>query len=209
MAIDLDQMPQVWRAESLGRSPLPHVASGHGELDTLLGGGWPVPALIEVLCDQEGIGELTLLLPLLRALLNQREESVALWIAPPHALHGVALLQQGLDPARHWLCPRASERDAAWATELALKSNACAVVLTWLRQPAAAVLRRLKLATSTGQTTAVLFRSARAAQTPSPATVRLQLHAHSEQLEVRLLKMQGRRPGCAVLDLRTRIENRA
>jgi cell division inhibitor SulA/protein ImuA len=206
MALDLDQLPQVWRAESLSHSRLPHIASGHGNLDMLLGGGWPVPALIELLCDEECVGELTLLLPLLRALLDQRKDGVALWIAPPHALHGVALLQRGLDPARHWLCPRASERDAAWAMELALKSNACAVVLAWLRQPAAAVLRRLKLATSSGQTTAILFRSTRAAQTPSPATLRLQLRACTEQLEVQLLKMQGRRPGCVTLDVSARLE---
>ncbi|HEY6641070.1 translesion DNA synthesis-associated protein ImuA [Povalibacter sp.] len=206
MAIDLQQLPNVWPAESLARAHGELIASGDPRLDAALGGGWPTPALIELLVDHYGIGELTLLLPLLRSLSDIRPGTMAVWLNPPHALHAVALLQRELDPARQWIASDLSERDAAWAFETSLRSGACSVVLGWLQRPAAAVLRRLKLATSTGYTTGVLFRPGSAAGTPSPATVRLQLTPQPPYLQVHLLKIQGRRQANLCLDLRSRIE---
>lgn len=208
MAIDLTQLPNVWHAESLSRAKDDAVASGHACLDAALGGGWPTPCLIEVLIDHYGIGELTLLLPLLKSLLIAQPEALALWLNPPHALHALALQQQGLAPARHWISQDLTEREAAWAFELSLRSGACCAVLGWLEKPSAAALRRLKLATSTGHTTAILFRGSEAARSPSPANVRLALTPAPQGLAIHLIKIQGRRPATLVVDLDTRCGSR-
>ena len=208
MAIDLTHLPNVWPAESLARSRSSSIASGEPSLDAALGGGWPVPALTEILIDHYGIGELTLMLPLLRSLSTARPGAMTLWLNPPYALHAVALLQQGLDPAQQWIVNDLSEREAAWAFEVALRSSACSAVIGWLQRPAVAVLRRLKLATSTGHTTGVLFRPSSAASTPSPATVRLVLTPAVPYLAVNLIKIQGRRQATLQLDLRARLTQR-
>lgn len=205
MAIDLQQLPDVWPAESLTRSRTGTLPSGDPRLDEALGGGWPTPALIEILIDQYGIGELTLMLPLLRSLMDARPDTLTLWINPPHAVHAVALLQQDVDPARHWVTHNLNERDAAWTFEVALRSGTCNVVIGWLNHPAMAVLRRLKLATSTGGTTGLLFRPGSAANSPSPATIRMALTSQSRILVAHFLKIQGRRPATLAFDLRSRI----
>ena len=55
--------------------------SGYPQLDELLpGGGWPRRGLIELLLQQNGIGEMRLLLPALQRFSGQR---IAL-LQPPH-----------------------------------------------------------------------------------------------------------------------------
>lgn len=206
MSLDLHTLPNLWRADSLAVRQGQHAPSGFAQLDAALGGGWPVPALIELLTPQDGIGELTLLLPLLKHLSEARRDSIALWLNPPYALHALALLQQGLDPSRQWICNDLSPRDAAWAMELGLKSGACSLVLCWLKKPSPPVLRRLKLATSTGRTVGILFRPRRAADFPSPASVRIALTAHAPLLHLDLLKVQGRRQTSVIIDVRSRID---
>ena len=209
--IALAHIPHVWRAESLARAEHGRIATGHDVLDEALGGGWPTPALIEVLCDREGIGELQLL----RALWQPRsmqgcneQRSVVLWLNAPFAVQAVALAQLGLDPAQHWCAPGLTERDALWAMEQALRSGSCAAVMAWSRTVTAGLLRRLKLAASSHDAIGVLFRPGAMAAAPSPATLRLRLRPGPEQLQVDLLKAQGRRPGTLRLSLQARSVHR-
>ena len=69
------------------------------ELDAELpGGGWPATALIEILPQHEGIGELRILGHTLARLSNEGR-SLA-WIAPPHLPYAPALQAAGIDLAR-------------------------------------------------------------------------------------------------------------
>lgn len=203
----LQQIPYLWQADSLTANAPALLPSGFRELDQALGGGWPVPGLLELLCDQWGIGELQLLLPLMGALLapstTQTIDKPVLWINPPYPPQAVALLQSGIDPARQWLI-NTNDVDALWAMEQALRSNACALVIAWLSELQMASLRRLKLAASAGHCVGVLFRPPRAVSQPSSANVRLLLRAHSAGLHIELLKVQGKRPGRVLLQLPAR-----
>src|SRR5688572_4505042 len=97
------QIPNVWRAQSLA-SRASVVPTGFDSLDAALGGGWPTPALLEILTDVHGIGELQLILPLLRTL-TRRPPSPALiaWLNPPYEPNAVALAQHGFAHCQHWL----------------------------------------------------------------------------------------------------------
>jgi cell division inhibitor SulA/protein ImuA len=196
------QIPNVWRAKSL--APEASVTStGFAELDDALGGGWPQPAMIEMLTDVYGIGELQLILPLLRASVVPATAvtPVIAWIDPPYEPNAVALAQQGLLDRPHWLITTASTKDALWSMEQALKAGACAAVLAWVSTITTASLRRLKLAVVTGQTCAVLYRSSAAATEPSPAHVRLMLMPRGSRLGVRVLKARSRQPTELTLDV--------
>jgi protein ImuA len=207
--ISLSRIPHVWRAESLALAHSGSIATGHEALDGALGGGWPAPALIEVLCDHEGIGELQLL----RALWQPRstracneQRSVVLWLNAPFEVQAVALAQLGLDPTQHWCARNLSERDALWTMEQALRSGSCALVMAWSKTVTPAMLRRLKLAAGSHDSIGVLIRPRVAAATPSPATVRLRLRSQAGQLQIDLLKAQGRRPGAVLLPLHGRTQ---
>ena len=108
------QRHPVWRGAALS-SALPAVPSGFAELDRELpGGGWPAGALSEILCRQEGIGELQLLLPALARLSWAGRRVV--WLAPPHLPYAPALAAAGVDLARLAVV-RAPGWNALWAAE--------------------------------------------------------------------------------------------
>lgn len=207
----LEQIPQLWRAESLARARGPIISTGFAALDAALGGGWLHPALIELLSDHAGIGELQLLLPLVKYLTqpapatSASEVPLAIWCNPPHALHAVALLQHGLMPARHWISGPLSDRDTAWAMDQALRSGACALVVGWVHRLTMPATRRLKLATHTGRTLAVLCRPRSAARSPSAATIRAELQPRELMLDVRIHKAPGRPPATVTLDVSGRV----
>jgi hypothetical protein len=202
----LQQIPNLWRADDLTTAAPQWISSGYAELDCALGGGWPVPGLLELLCDQWGIGELQLLLPMIKALSAPTSSTVlkpVLWINPPFEPQALALAQYGLDPAQHWLSKHLNATDALWAVEQSLRSGACVLVLSWLSGLSMPSLRRLKLAALSGACVSVLFRPQREAAQATAANLRLRLAASSEGLQVELLKVQGRRPGCVLLPLPT------
>lgn len=204
----LQQFPGVWRAASLMHAQERCVSTGYPKLDAALGGGWPQPALIELLCDQWGIGELQLLRPLLQQLAScpsepplRAEPDVVLWLNPPHALHAIALTQYGISPAQHWTSDELNPHDTLWAMEQALRSGACGLVLAWAARTSMASLRRLKLAAAAGRCLGVLFRPIRETVLPSPANLRAELHAHGAYLHVSLHKVQGRLPASVMIPL--------
>jgi hypothetical protein len=187
---------QVRRAGEM--PPAGELASGFAALDALLpGGGWPLPALTEVLCDDEGIGALRLLLPALAAL--SRRGQWLIWISPPHIPYAPALAAAGVDLARLLIveADAAAERrdgeERLWAFEQALRFPDCGAALAWLATVDSLRLRRLQLACEAGQSLGVMFRPSRHAAEASPASLRLKLTpAAPGTLEVDVLKCRGR-----------------
>lgn len=171
-------------------------STGFAALDKLLpGGGWPVKGLIEIVSRHKAIGELQLLMPLLRARSQQKNQSL-LWITPPYSLHGPALAQSGVNIRNSFVVPPQTRcNNALWSIEKALQSTECSMVLAWQNWLSARVIRRLQLAASEGDTLGVLFHQR---PTPhSPASLQLEIAAAplsadgQRQLAVRLLKARG------------------
>jgi protein ImuA len=196
------QIPHVWRAQSLRPQACATEPTGFDALDAALGGGWPVPALLEILTDLYGIGELQVIVPLLRALAKRSPPPPLItWLNPPHQPNAVALAQHGLDDCHHWRVMNLSSQNTLWAMERALKADACSAVLAWAPSADTASLRRLRLAVSTKGVYGILYRPSSAAGQASPAHVRLQLSPHGGLLQVNVLKVQGRRPCELLLDI--------
>jgi protein ImuA len=195
---DVLARPDIWRGDRYAPAPLPVVASGFAALDAELpGGGWPRGALCELLADGCGLGEISLLLPALRAV--RAEGGWSLLIAPPYPLHAPAWAAAGADLAHLGVVSPASERDALWAMEQALASGAPALVLGWAAHADARALRRLQVAAAGGRSLALLFRPLRAVEEASPAPLRLALAAGTDgRLSVHLLKRRGPPPAAPI-----------
>lgn len=184
------ERPDVWRANTLAKAPLPGLPTGFAELDgELPGGGWPRSCLTELLPDRYGVGELSLLLPVL-AQLSSCELAWLVFIAPPHTLYAPALSQCGIDLTR-LLVASTPGRDAAWACERSLATEGVGAVVAWLPDVQIRSLRRLQLAAEASRTLLFVFRPLSCAQQSSPAPLRLILEGEGEQLTVRLLKRRG------------------
>ena len=71
--------PAIWRGTSVARAEV--LSSGFDALDERLpGGGWPRSGLVEILTPRLGVGELTLFLPLLRALTSALTARSTVWV---------------------------------------------------------------------------------------------------------------------------------
>jgi hypothetical protein len=188
---------RVWKLkESRPSANRPVWSTGHRELDALLpGGGWPTGALVEVLLETTGLGEVQLFLPALAACQSGADEVPwIVLIAPPHEPYAPALAQRGIELRRLLIVNPDSATEALWAAEQALSAGVCAAVLLWLQGSDDRWLRRLKLAAEAGGALGVLFRPERHRFESSPANLRLGL-TQGEKTCLELIKVQGGRPG--------------
>ena len=148
--------PLLWRGDQLARADAV-VSSGLVELDgELPGGGWPRGGLVELLADDEGIGELRLVLPALRRLVEAGE-----WImlvAPPHIPYAPAFAGRGIDPSRVLVVAAAEEKQRWWAAEQVLRANSAGAVLFWPHTVNDQRLRRLQLAAQEAQLRVDVFK---------------------------------------------------
>ncbi len=185
----LKNNPRVWRAKDAGRYMMTPTPTGHPQLDaTLPGGGWPANAVMEMVTPQWGMGELQLLLPLMRSITQQKRW--ILWISPPYVPYAPALERAGIDMDYVILIqPDSSCKEALWGIEKALQTRACALVLAWLDWLPNAVVRRLQLAAEEGQSLGVLFRHRDGEH--SPAALRLKLVPSEKGVYVQVLKARG------------------
>jgi hypothetical protein len=201
------QHPGVWRGADRAQAGGDVLPTGFAELDAVLpGGGWPRGALTEILLEREGIGELRLLLPALAR--ASRDDGWLAWVAPPHVPYAPALAASGVHLDHVWVARPRDPGDAWWTAEQALRSGACEAVLAWLQAPDERRMRRLQLGAETGRAWGVLFRPADAAQSHSPAALRLQLSAREGGLTIEVLKRRGgpvRRPLWLNLDGTARV----
>lgn len=179
----------VWRANQMGSYQAPVTPSGYKILDSELpNGGWPSAALIELLLQQPGIGEMRLLRPALSAIACKRR--IAL-IQPPHPPQAAAWLAWGL-PHEHllWVKTRRSA-DALWSAEQILRNGSCGALLFWQTHARPESLRRLHLAAQASDILFWMMRPLASAQDASAAPLRLGLRPAPGGLQVDLFKRRG------------------
>jgi hypothetical protein len=183
------QRNDLWRGGMLGVC-VDTLPSGFAALDAELpGGGWPRQGLTELLADEEGLGELALVLPAMARLTGEGRR--ALWLAPPYEPYAPALAAAGVDLVNLLIVRPARRRDALWAAEQALRSGSCHALAAWLPRLRYAELQRLAVAAQTSRAIAFLFRPLAAATESSPACLRLTLAPADGELAVDILKRRG------------------
>ena len=227
--------PHIWRGGE--RRPSWRTRStGFEALDQHLPGrGWPATGLTEIVVDQYGIGELSLLMPALVRVGRSSEQSGGwiVWVSPPFIPYAPALRRHGIDLSRVLLvhktvhkseyrsgddpshesdpeslrAPPGGRHDSLWAMEQALRFGSCTVVLAWVQSADETALRRLQLAAEEGQCWAVLFRPPEALNQRSPAALRIRLMRADGLTQVKILKCRGGRPG--VIPIRLENQNEA
>jgi cell division inhibitor SulA len=186
--------PDIWQGWTPAWSGARGESTGFVRLDRQLpSGGWPEGALIELLPERPGIGELRLLMPAL-ARLSQGARWVA-WIDPPHVPHAAGLQSCGLDLTHTLVVHPRDAHERLWALEQALESGTCAAVLGWPGALDAKSSRRLQLAAEAGESRGFLFREPGGARSVSHAALRLALAPERGGLALTPLKHRGAWPG--------------
>lgn len=189
LSLPPDLAHAVWRASQVGLYQAAALPSGHAALDAVLPeGGWPGAALIELLLQQAGIGELRLLQPALEAIARRR--SVVL-VQPPCLPQAAAWQGWGLAPQQLLWIRTAQTADALWSAEQVLKNGSCGALLLWQQQVRPEALRRLHLAAQAADTLFWMMRPLAAAQDSSPSPLRLALRPAPGGLAIDVIKRRG------------------
>ncbi|MEX2475435.1 translesion DNA synthesis-associated protein ImuA [Marinobacter sp.] len=191
----LIQDARVWQGNRHTPARQPAEPTGYQVLDNHLGGlGWPRGALSECLLEAPGIGELQLVLPLMRR--TTHAGKTVFWLNPPHTPYAPALAREGVDLEQVVMVRTEDNGDLLWTLENCLRSPVTGLVLAWPGKLAARDVRRLQLAAEAGSNVCILFRSHKQAEQSSPAALRLELDAGKHQeLRVHVLKRRGSWPG--------------
>ncbi|MEX0964624.1 MAG: translesion DNA synthesis-associated protein ImuA [Pseudohongiellaceae bacterium] len=191
----LQSNPELWRGCELAGQGTHGRSTGFSQLDAILPGrGWPKKGLIEVITPHWGMGELQLLIPLMRSIVEQGKW--ILWISPPYLLYAPALVQAGINTEQVLVVKLdTSCKDALWSMEKALQTENCGLVLAWQNWLPTKVLRRLQLAADTGDTLGVLFKHHDSEHSPSPIRLKIE-DSYSEnagfnESEITVIKARG------------------
>jgi protein ImuA len=183
-----DIHPSLWRASQLAQGRGRVVDTGYPALSSELpGGGWPLSALVDLLVQQAGVGELRLLRPALSAV---SKGAIAL-VNAPHQPDGLGLSYIGLPLDRVVAVKPATSTDALWSTEQILRTGTCSSVLLWAQHVKDSSLRRLHLAAQSSETLFVMVRPHVTAQDSSPALLRVALRPTADGLIVDVVKRRG------------------
>ncbi|TCG05320.1 recombinase RecA [Paraburkholderia steynii] len=207
--------PSLWRASQLARSRISTVDTGYPPLSAELpGSGWPVSALIEILAQTHGCGEMRLLAPALAKL-----SAPIVLIGPPADPSAHGLAYAGISPERLLLVRSQNSRDQLWSAEQALTVGTCAAVLLWQKHVRADSLRRLLLAARSSTSLFFVMRHLSDARDASPADLRIAVRPSETGASVEILKRKGPRfdgmididlnPTAALLSHRSRVRRGA
>lgn len=185
----------IWRGSEsklTQAKPFHTLDTGYCELNQQLHtGGWPLTTTNEIGLNQNGIGELRLLIPALKTLQTRSQKQNILWIAPPYLPYAPGLVKEGIDVSKLTIVDSKNIKDIVWAAEQALLSESCAAVLCWTQAHmlSNAILRRLQLAAKKTNTWSILLRHSSCLEQASVSGLRIKLActAHS-QLAVHIVK---------------------
>ena len=185
----VQNQPGLWLGSGGGK--IKTEATGWPQLDRALpGGGWPAGALTELYCPVEGIGEFSLLMPLIVRLTGAGKRVVL--VSPPHVPYSQALSERGVKLDKLVLLSPQSARDTLWAAEQTLRCAAVGLVVAWSQRAGDRELRRLALAAETSGATAVVYRPTHEARSFSPAALRVLVKpAGAFSLQFEVLKSRG------------------
>ena len=187
------QNPAIWRVGQLPASVKHAIPTGFTALDRALPArGWEKGAMSEILTNDQGIGELSILAPAFRNTTQQGGNVVIAGI--PHLPFPHAWESAGISLNRVLLLG-AEGSNLLWALEQAARSSACGMVVAWTttcrKELTYQALRRLHVAAETGGTTLILFRPENIIDQSSPAPTRIALKGMLGELRLRILKRRG------------------
>ena len=184
----------IWRYGTtlpLGAGAL---ATGFSALDRALPQrGWFADGLNELLGNEQGAGEFSLLLPALAQVCAEAKGVVL--VNPPFLPYAPALEAAGLLFAHLIVVRNADTEQLYWAAEQAMRSKACGAVVVWSDESARPlpdlVLRRLQIAAHAGSCAGFLFRPRRAREQASPAPLRIVSAPLAGELELTVHTCRG------------------
>jgi protein ImuA len=181
--------PSLWRASQLARGQQSTVDTGYPALPhELPGGGWSIGALVEVLSERPGSGEIRLLAPALATL----KQPVAL-VDPPCESSAQGLADAGISPSQLLRIRAKRTSEQLWSAEQILKASSCGAVLLWQAHVREDALRWLPLAGRSSSSLFYVFRPKLVDKDASPSELRISVRPMEDGVCVDIVIRKGPR----------------
>lgn len=194
----LKSQPALWRGRDRYHQA-DSIPTGFSTLDSALPArGWGIGGVTELLVEQQGIGEMSLMLPALRRVTH--EDQWAALINPPHVPYAPALTNAGIRLDRLLIIDAKDDVNTLWACEQVLRAGLFAAVVAWVGRTSAQKQRRLQLAAETGKSWATVYRPASARDEHSPVATRIVLAHAGKRLSLDIIKSRGGSPQTVSID---------
>ena len=194
----LKSQPALWRGRDRYNDE-ESVPTGFTSLDNALPArGWCIGGVTELLLGQQGIGEMSLLLPALRRITTQGQ-----WVAlinPPYIPYAPALSNAGIRLDRLLIINAQDDANTLWSTEQVLRAGLFASVVAWVERSTAQKQRRLQLASETGNTWATVYRPLHSQQQHSPVSTRMRVTVVSKKMTLDIIKVRNGSPQTVTID---------
>ncbi len=170
------------------------LSTGFNALDRKLpAGGWSIGTLTELLVEQNGIGELSLLLPALATVTAGKQWGA--FINPPYTPYAPALACAGVDLDYLLIVNTNNCADTFWSSEQLLRNGSFHAVVSWINasrgKQYTKQLRRLQLAAEQSNALAVIYQHERYSTQHSPAALRIKLQPATNSKACFEQKMDG------------------
>jgi len=175
----------LWKGSET-KTELSTHSTGFDILDQKLAGGFPPHGVVEIQ-SPSGIGELRLLFPYLK----QNSERLTVFINPPCLINAESLKHMGLDLEKVLIVTTKTNKEALWSAEQCLKSGACDQVLLWQDKLEVHHVRRLHVASETGDCLHFIFRCPQNSAFSLPVSLCLSLKANEQGLQISIPKRKG------------------
>jgi cell division inhibitor SulA/protein ImuA len=196
----LKSQPSLWRGRDRYVDDA-SVPTGFPALDNALPArGWSVGGVTELLVNQQGIGEFSLLLPGLRSITAENsgsEPDQGQWAAlvnPPYIPYAPAFINAGIQLNKLLIINSSDDIETLWACEQILRSGLFGSVVAWVQRSSAQRQRRLQLAAETGRTWAVVYRPLHERREHSPVSTRICIHITDQHLTLDIIKSRAGNP---------------
>lgn len=181
---DLMAKGWVWQGQEPQTQPTAesYFPSGIASLDKALGGGWLSGSMNELQVARNFIGELALVLPLLR------RSSPSVWINPPAEPYAPGWHAQNMLSSQQYIVRTDKHEDALWALQQNLQAGCMGLVLAWFEHISASAIRKLQHTAQQQQSCVFIFTKPQAQLEARAYTNRLLLSRNGQGLEIELLK---------------------
>ncbi len=170
------------------------ISTGNDHIDKFLLGGWPLSAITEISARQNGIGELSLLLPVLKHYTNKGK--LCVWLDPPYEPYAPCLADAEILLDKILIVKSKNIKEWLWAAEQIIQGNV--LLFAWAHQinPNYTALRKLQLAAADSLSPTFLFREISSIKVPSPASLRIEIEGMKTNIMSLLIhKFKGKIPG--------------
>jgi len=174
----------VWQGLEQQTQPVAenYIASGIATLDTALGGGWLAGSMNEIQLSRSFIGELALVLPLLR------RDLPCVWLNPPAEPYAPGWSAQHIAAAQQYVLRTRTHEDALWALQQNLQAGCMGLILAWFDDISAAAIRKLQHTAQHQHSCVFIFTPPQVQLEARAYTNRLLLSRDQQGLQIELLK---------------------